>query len=408
MFDILRTVDMKVGNLNRLLLGAHVGARTRRAEAAQTGPVVVVGAGQSGLAAARALREHEIPTVVLEARDRPAGSWPCYFDSLRAFSPAGFSSMDGMPFPGDPARYPTRDEVADYLELYAAALGVEIRTDTRVLAVRREESGFAVVTADGQHLRASGIVAASGSFSNPYRPGIPGDERFTAELSHVAEYRNPMPYVGKRVVVVGAGDSAAQVANELAPVADVTLAARHPLRFIPQRIGGADVHHWLRETGFDALPAEWLSRITEGSVITDSVGFRQTLAEGLVDVRPMFVALDGDQVVWSDGERERVDAVVLATGYRPGLDYLRELGALGPDGAPLHVGGISTTHLGLVYVGLEFQRSYASNTLRGVSADASTVVAPLAAWIRDAPRVVGLTDRRAQDLTALPLGSRMS
>jgi putative flavoprotein involved in K+ transport len=167
------------------------------------------------------------------------------------------------------------------------------------------------------------------------------------------------------VIIVGAGDSAAQVANELAPVATVTLATRHPVRLISQRLGGKDVHYWLRETGFDALPADWLHKIAGGSVISDSVGFRETLAQGLVDHRPMFRALDADQVVWSDGQRERVDAVILATGYRPSLDYLRQLGALDRDGAPLHAGGISTTHLGLVYLGLEFQRSYGPTRSEG-------------------------------------------
>jgi putative flavoprotein involved in K+ transport len=353
------------------------------------GRAAVIGGGQSGLAAARALRELDVPTVVFEAEDRPAGSWPRYYDSLRAFSPAGFSSMPGMPFPGDPDRYPTRDEVAGYLERYAAALDAEIRTNTRVMAVFRDDHGFGVVTGRGT-THVAGIVAATGSFSNPHRPRFPGQESFTAALRHVAGYRSPARYAGKRVIVVGAGDSAAQVANELAHVAVVTLAVRHPLRFMPQRIGGRDVHHWLRETGFDVLPAEWLTGITGGSVITDSVGLRQSLADGLLDVRPLFVALDADRVVWSSGDRERVDAVILATGYRPSLAYLRPLGALDANGAPLHAGGISTTHIGLVYLGLELQRSYASNTLRGVGADAAAVVAPLAAWIRDAPATVGI------------------
>jgi cation diffusion facilitator CzcD-associated flavoprotein CzcO len=161
-------------------------------------PVAVIGAGQSGLAAARSLRELNMSAVLLEAGDRSAGSWPCYYDSLQAFSPAGFSSMLGMPFPGDPGRYPTRDEVADYLERYAAALDVEIQTNTRVVTVRQEDREFLVVTADGQQLRAAGIVAASGSFSSPYRPAFPGEKSFTAELSHVADYRNPTPYAGKR------------------------------------------------------------------------------------------------------------------------------------------------------------------------------------------------------------------
>ena len=90
----------------------------------------------------------------------------------------------------------------------------------------------------------------------------------------------------------------------------------------------------------------------------------------------MFIALDGDAVVWREGEREPVDAVILATGYRPSLGYLRELGALDGAGLPVHTGGISTTHVGLVFVGLEFQRSYASNTLRGVSEDAAAAVGP--------------------------------
>lgn len=360
-------------------------------------PVIVVGGGQSGLAAARALRELRMPTVILEASDRPAGSWPRYYDSLRLFSPARYSSMPGMPFPGASDRYPGRDEVAGYLERYAARLDVEIQTSTRVQAIRRDGREFIVVAEGGRELRASGIVAASGSFSTPYRPALPGEEAFTGELSHVADYRNAAPYAGQRVIVVGAGDSATQVANELAPVATVTLATRHLVRFIPQRLGGKDIHYWLRETGFDTLPAEWLSKITGGSVVTDSVGFQQTLAEGRVDQRPMFTALDGNQVVWSDGQREPVDAIILATGYRPSLDYLRELGALDADGAPIHVRGISSTHVGLVYLGLEYQRSFASNTLRGVSADARAVIPPLVAWIRDAPAKVGLGARDHAD-----------
>ena len=132
--------------------------------------------------------------------------------------------------------------------------------------------------------------------------------------------------------------------------------------------------------GSTRFPA-WLDTIRHGAVITDSVGFAQALAEGRLDRRPMFAALDGDRVVWADGAREPVDAIILATGYRPSLGYLRELGALDAGGAPMHVGGISITHPGLVYVGLEYQRSYASNTLRGVSDDADAVVEPLAAWV---------------------------
>jgi putative flavoprotein involved in K+ transport len=184
--------------------------------------VVVVGGGQSGLAAARALRAARIPSVILEASSRPTGSWPGYYDSLRLFSPAAFSSLTGMPFPADPGRYPARDEVADYLRRYAGNRGAKIEPDTRAQTIRQEGSRFVVHTADRRALRESGIVAASGSFSNPDRPQLPGEKDFSGELLHVAEYRNPTPYIGRRVIVVGACSSAAQVAKELAPVATVT------------------------------------------------------------------------------------------------------------------------------------------------------------------------------------------
>jgi putative flavoprotein involved in K+ transport len=355
-------------------------------------PVIVVGGGQSGLAAGRALLELGMPALILEARDRAVGSWPRYSDSLRSFSPVEFSSMPGLPFPGAPGHYPHRDEVADYLEAYSAGLGVEIQTNTRVETIQEDGGRFVVCTADGQSLPASGIVAATGSFDSPFRPTLSGERNFTAKLLHVAEYGNPAPYVGQRVVVVGAGDSAVQVASELASVSKVTLATRKPVRFIPQRLRGKDVHYWFRETGFDALPPEWLAKITGGTVATDSGGYEEELAQGRFDRRPMFDRLDGDRVVWSDGQNESVDAIILATGYRPSVDYLRELGALDEHGAPIHVGGISSTHLGLVYVGIEFQRSYASNTLRGVMQDARAVIGPLVAWIRDAPAAIGLPE----------------
>ncbi|GAA1927779.1 ArsO family NAD(P)H-dependent flavin-containing monooxygenase [Streptomyces sodiiphilus] len=353
-------------------------------------PVAVIGGGQSGLAAARAVRDAGLRPVVLEAGDRPAGSWPHYYDSLTLFSPARFSALAGVPFPGDPDHYPRRDEVTAYLQRFAADLGVEIRTGARVESVTADGAGFLVRTADGRCLPAAGVVAATGSFSNPHLPQVAGSEGFAGRSLHVADYRHPAPYAGQRVVVVGAGNSAVQVAHELASVATVTLATREPVRFLPQRRAGRDLHHWLRVTGFDRLPAAWLTRFVDGALVLDTGRYARALASGRLDRRPVFTALEERGVVWADGSRERIDAVIWATGYRPAVGYLSGLGALRPDGSPRHDGGVSTTRPGLVYLGLEFQRSFSSNTLRGVARDAEHVVSALAAHVRGAVAAAGL------------------
>lgn len=339
--------------------------------------LAIIGAGQSGLAAAFEARRAGISAVVLEATDTPAGSWPSYYDSLALFSPARYSSLPGSPFPGDPDRYPTRDEVVAYLSRYAEQFGDAIRLGRRVESVsRRPERDFTVATTSGDELQAGAVIAASGQFGAPHRPALPGLEGFTGAVLHAAEYDAPTRFAGQRVVVVGAGNSAIQIAVELAEAAQVTLATRAPVSWLAQRPLGRDAHWWLRATCFDTAPlARWLERLP-ASVI-DSGRYRAAVTAGRPDRRPIFDRLDGGDVVWTDGSREALDALILATGYRAHVPYLDGTGALDPTGAPLHRRGLSTTVPGLGYVGLEFQRSYSSNTLRGCGRDARYVVRAL-------------------------------
>lgn len=345
-------------------------------------PVIVVGSGQSGLAAARAVRAQGLEPLVLEAGEGPAGSWPAYYDSLRLFSPARFSAFPGFGFGGDPDRYPSRDEVIAHLQRYAVHLGVEIRTGARVVGVEPAAAGFLVRMDDGSELGASGLIAATGSFANPHRPRLAGLEHFTGQVMHAAEYREPSGFAGLRVVVVGGGNSGVQIAHELAQVSSVTLATRQPVAFATQRPFGRDVHFWFRATGFDRLPPRILRRLVRGPLVLDTGTYREAVATGRLETRSLFTALDHDEVVWADGSREHVDAVVLATGYRPALDYLGDLAGLDGRGIPRHRGGISQTRPGLGYVGLELQRSFASNTLRGVHRDAAHVAAAVSSHAR--------------------------
>ncbi|MFC4007380.1 flavin-containing monooxygenase [Nonomuraea purpurea] len=204
------------------------GPHALRAHGRRLASVIVIGGGQSGLAMAYALREHGFRPVILEAGKEAVGSWPRYYDSLTLFTPARINSLPGLPFPGDPHRYPARDEVVDYLRTYAARLDCEIRTQTRVTSVLAAEEGFAVDTHDGARHLAPFVVAASGSFDKPHRPDLPGLAGYTGTVLHSADYRNPAPFAGQRVVVVGAANSAVQIAVELARHARVTLATRTP------------------------------------------------------------------------------------------------------------------------------------------------------------------------------------
>ncbi|MFG2018133.1 flavin-containing monooxygenase [Actinomadura geliboluensis] len=357
-------------------------------------PLLIVGGGQAGLATAHIARSLGRAPILLEEGDQPVGSWPHYYDSLTLFSPARRSALPGAVFPGDPDGYPARDEVVAYLADYAARLDADIRTGHRVekvvVAGAGDRRGFEVVTAGGEVFAAPMVIAATGGFSRPHRPDLPGLDGFSGTVLHSSDYRRPEPFAGKRVVIVGGGNSAVQIAIELAAHARVTLATRHPLRFMAQRVLGVDMHIWLQRTGLDA--AGWARPLLtggKGTPVFDTGTYRDAIATGNPDRRPMFTRLDGDQVVWSDGSRERTDVLLLATGYRPGVDYLAGLGALDEESRPRHRGGISTTHPGLGYVGLEWQRSFASATLRGVAADARHVLTRLHKQTRAARRVEG-------------------
>jgi putative flavoprotein involved in K+ transport len=234
------------------------------------------------------------------------------------------------------------------------------------------------VTTDRGRFEASTVIAATGFFGDPAVPRLPGQERFGGRLLHLADYRRPEPFRGQRVVVVGGGNGAVQVAVELAAVAEVTLATRRPIRQLPQRLLGRDIHFWLLWLGLDQT--QWLGEHSLPVFINPT--HEAALLAGRPDLRPLFSQFREQGVVWSDGSAERVDSVIFATGYRPQPAYLRGLGALDTEGRLLQRGGRSTVVEGLYYLGFPKQRTAASTTLRGAGADARVVVSHLQRYCR--------------------------
>jgi putative flavoprotein involved in K+ transport len=173
------------------------------------------------------------------------------------------------------------------------------------------------------------------------------------------------------------GNSAVQIGVELAQVARVTLSSRRPIRFLPQRPLGRDVHFWMWLLGVDRLPLSGMWQRMKNNPVLDTGRYQSAIAAGHPDWRPLFERLTSDGVMWTDGREEPVDSIILATGYRFQPDYLAGLGAWDAQGHVLHQSGRSLTVPGLFYVGLSFQRTYASATLRGVGPDAALVVRQL-------------------------------
>lgn len=373
--------------------------QTDPAQAPEIYDAVVIGAGQAGLATGFHLRQAGQSFVIVDGSEGPGGSWKHYYRSLRLFSPARFSSLPGMPFPGDPNGYPSRDATIDYLQRYAAAQRLPVLTGHRVTSVHRRDDGLFEVLAGGRTLRSRSVVAASGSFERPRLPALAGQAQFQGQILHSLAYTDATAWAGKRVIVVGAANSGVQIAAELARVAKVTLAARRPPSLIRQRLLGADVHFWWWLFGLDTAETNtWQARIFKqlhskaGPAVLDAGIYRQALASGKPELRPMFREFTRHGVVWPDGSTEPIDAVIFATGFSANLDYLAELGALNEQGQPRQARGVSTSTPGVYYVGLSYQRTYASATLRGVGPDAELVVSHLRQYVAQQARHAPMTE----------------
>ncbi len=198
--------------------------------------VVVIGAGQAGLAVGYYLRRTSLRFVLLDAEEQPGGAWHHGWESLRLFSPAQWSSLPGWLMPGTTA-YPTRDDVVAYLTQYETRYQLPVQRPVWVREVHREADGLAAQTTGGTY-HAGAVVSATGTWRRPFIPAYPGQDLFQDAQIHSAHYRSPTPFAGQRVLIVGGGNSAAQILAEVAQVADVTWVTLEPPRFLPDHIDG--------------------------------------------------------------------------------------------------------------------------------------------------------------------------
>jgi putative flavoprotein involved in K+ transport len=339
--------------------------------------VLVVGAGQAGLALGRHLQKHATDVLLVDAGDRIGDVWRGRWDSLRLFTPAEHDALPDLPFPAPAGSYPGKDAVADYLETYARTFGLPVRLGTRVTRVSRDGDAFAVETTTGP-LTARQVVVATGPFSAPRIPaplaaGLAPD----VIALHSSAYRRPDDLPGGRVLVVGAGNSGVQIAEELAATGrTVSLAVGTRPRAVPQQPLGRDLFWWLIRTGL--IRATVHSRI--GRRFKDRELVIGTTWRGLeergVALLPRAVSATGRTVGFADGTTTEVDAVVWATGFAADYGWLDVPGAL-VDRMPVHRRGVSPVP-GLAFLGLPWQHTRGSALLGFVAEDAAWLAERLA------------------------------
>jgi len=380
--------------------------------------VYVIGGGPGGLAAAAELRRRGMQPVVLERGEQVGTSWRAGYDRLHLHTVRGLSGLPGFGIPRAAGRWAARDAVIDYLERYRAHHDLEVRGGTevgRITAAEAERSGGArwvIHTTAGERLPAWSIVVATGHAHTPLVPDWPGREAYSGQLRHAREYRNPAPFAGLDVLVVGVGNSGAEIATDLAEggAGRVWIAVRTPPQIVRRDVAGWPAHATgilvsrlpsalvdpvarlqrrltipdLAPYGIPLPPDGLMSRVRQaGEVPLQDVGFIAAVRSGRVTPVAAVTGFEGDKVQLADGSAIAAQAVIAATGYRRGLEEMvGDLGVLDERGLPRVHGGRPAAP-GLFFVGYTVSLR---GMLRDIAADARRVAPALARDHRSEPR----------------------
>jgi hypothetical protein len=316
--------------------------------------VIVIGAGPAGLATSRELKRRGIDHVTLERGQTVGHTWANLYDSLVLHTGKHLSSLPGLPFSRSTALFPSRGDFLDYLHHYAESFQLPIRTSAEARTVERSGNGWRVKIVDGAELTARSLVVATGIVSNPHLPFIPGREHFSGRLMHSVEYRRPQAFAGRRVLVVGAGNSAGEIASELAAAgAAVTVAVRSGARVVPRDLLGVPIQYLAvavarlprRAQRSIAAAMARAGQLVRGPAVLPAppdercsdvplIGFHlvDAIRAGRIRVKRGIAELTEAGVRFDDGSHEPFDDVMLATGYRAAVGVLGGLVTIDPCG----------------------------------------------------------------------------
>jgi putative flavoprotein involved in K+ transport len=342
---------------------------------------IVVGGGQAGLTMGYHLARRRAPFLILDANARIGDSWRQRWDSLRLFTPAWLDALEGLPFPGDPHRFPTKDEMADYLESYVAHFQLPVRKGVKVDRVSKSGDRFLVSAGDQQFL-AEHVVVAMANYQTPRLPAFAGELDGDIVQFHSSDYRNPAQLKKGGVLLVGSGNSGAELAVEFAAAGHETwLSGRDP----------GEIPFRLDTTAARLLLARLIFRVVFHRVLTIStpMGRRareQNLSHATPLIRtkskelaragvrrvPRTVGVRNGRPVLEGGEQPEISNVIWCTGFQPGSSWV-DLPVFDERGEPRQRRGVAFNEPGLHFVGRQFLYAMSSSMIHGVSRDAEYV-----------------------------------
>ena len=367
----------------------HVEGKTGDEEDAY--PVVIVGAGQAGLATGYFLRKHGLEFTIL-ARDEQIGdTWRNRWDSLRLFTPAFFNALPGMDFPADDPEYlPQKDEVADYLASYAEQFDLPVRLGTEVTRIRSKNGAYRLRTSRGT-VGARAVVLATGAYHHPKAPKFADELPDRVFSCHSSAYENPAQLRAGDVMVVGAGNSGTQIATEIAEAkpdsATVWLAGPDTGR-LPRRLLGLDIYRYLAPTVFQLRRDSFLGRRLYEKMRTGGDPVFKTehrkMKNAGVERVDRITSLEDGVLVDEKGGRYETDNVIWCTGFRPEFSWIDPI-EIGPDAYPRHERGVAEGSHGLYFVGLRWLSTGSSSLIGGVGRDAKYVAKTIREHLRREP-----------------------
>jgi putative flavoprotein involved in K+ transport len=342
-------------------------------------PVIVIGGGQAGLSVGYQLAKRGVHFLVLDSQARVGDAWRTRWASLRLFSPAQFDGLDGMPFPAPAGSFPTKDQMADYLEAYAQRFKLPVRTNTRVESLTRVGDRYLIAAGD-QRFEADHVIVAMANYQEPRIPVFAGDLDVAIQQLHSRDYRNPAQVRNGDVLVVGAGNSGAEIAAELARTHKVWLAGSN-VGEVPFDIQSFVGRHVIARLLFRGVFHRLLTTDTpigakartkaHGAAPLIRVKARHLNDAGVVRTPRVLGVRDGKPVL-EDGASLDIGAIIWATGFEPNFSWIK-LPAFDSSGEPKHTRGVAQDEPGLHFVGLAFLYAQSSSMIHGVGRDAEYV-----------------------------------